>query len=203
MEGRPGEGPRPAPASLEHLHEGGPRPLGVRPPGPCAPSAEAAPGRAARGAGGGVTWTRPSTRIAERLRSVVDRHGPESLVVATSQWNTQTENGAGRRFMNLLGAPNWISGVALCAGNTAAVNRMVYGWFPYPDYPRTRCIVLFGHNPRKHSWTPVYNAIRAAQRNGASSSCWTRAAPRTRSSPISGCRFAPERTPRCASAGSR
>ena len=114
-----------------------------------------------------VTWEEALDEIAERLRVVVDRHGSEALAVATSQWNTQTENGAGRRFMNLLGTPNWISGVALCAGNTAAVNRMVYGWFPYPDYPRTRCVVLFGHNPRKHSWTPVYNAIRAAQKNGA------------------------------------
>ena len=52
-------------------------------------------------------------------------------------------------------------------GNTAAINRMVYGWFPYPDYPNTRCIALFGHNPRKHSWTPVYNAIRRAQQKGA------------------------------------
>ena len=114
-----------------------------------------------------VAWDEALDEIAERLREVVDRHGPEALAVATSQWNTQTENGAGRRFMNLLGTPNWISGVALCAGNTAAVNRLVYGWFPYPDYPRTRCVVLFGHNPRKHSWTPVYNAIRAAQKNGA------------------------------------
>jgi tripartite-type tricarboxylate transporter receptor subunit TctC len=30
-------------------------------------------------------------------------------------------------------AANWLSGVALCAGNTAAINRMVYGWYPYPD----------------------------------------------------------------------
>ena len=122
-----------------------------------------------RGEGGWqrISWGDALDEIAERLRAVVDRYGPEGLAVATSQWNTQTENGSGRRFMNLLGTPNWISGVALCAGNTAAINRMVYGWFPYPDYPRTRCIALFGHNPRKHSWTPVYNAIRAAQKNGA------------------------------------
>lgn len=68
----------------------------------------------------------------------MDLHGPEILAVAASQWNTRTENGAGRRFMNHFGTPNRISGVALCAGNTAATNRMVYGWFPYPNYPRTR-----------------------------------------------------------------
>ena len=59
-----------------------------------------------------VTWDEALDEIADRLRAVVDRRGPESLAVATSQWNTQTENGAGRRFMNLLGTPNWISGVA-------------------------------------------------------------------------------------------
>jgi anaerobic selenocysteine-containing dehydrogenase len=53
--------------------------------------------------------------------------------------------------MNLLGSPNWISGVALCSGNTAAINSMVYGWYPYPDYAQTNCIVLFGHNPKQHS----------------------------------------------------
>lgn len=114
-----------------------------------------------------VSWDDAMGEIAERLRAVVERHGPEALAVSTSQWNTSTESGAGRRFLNLLGSPNWISGVALCAGNTAAVNRMVYGWFPMPDLQHTRCIVLFGHNPRRHSWTPVYNAIRKAQRRGA------------------------------------
>ena len=69
--------------------------------------------------------------------------------------------------MNFFGSPNWISGVSMCAGNTAAINRLVYGWFPYPDYPNTNCIVLFGHNPKLHSWTPVYNAIRLAQKRGA------------------------------------
>jgi anaerobic selenocysteine-containing dehydrogenase len=114
-----------------------------------------------------VSWDDAMGEIAQRLQRVVAQHGPEALAVSTSQWNTSTDSGSGRRFMNLLGSPNWISGVALCAGNTAAVNRMVYGWFPFPDIPNTRCIVLFGHNPRRHSWTPVYNAIRRAQQNGA------------------------------------
>ncbi len=69
--------------------------------------------------------------------------------------------------MNLLGSPNWISGVALCTGNAAGINRMIYGWYPYPDYPNTHCVVLFGHNPTPHASTPVYNAIRNAQAQGA------------------------------------
>ena len=69
--------------------------------------------------------------------------------------------------MHLLGSPNWITGVALCVGNTAAINRIVYGWFPYPDFTKTNCIVLFGHNPKPHSWTSIYNSIVQAQERGA------------------------------------
>ncbi|MDA1302544.1 MAG: hypothetical protein O2868_21045, partial [Proteobacteria bacterium] len=46
--------------------------------------------------------------------------------------------------MNLIGTPNFISGIAYCMGNTAAVSRMVYGWYPRGDLLNSRCIVLFG-----------------------------------------------------------
>lgn len=114
-----------------------------------------------------ISYEQAMDEIAERLKAVVAEHGPEALAVSTSGWNTQTTHATDRRFMNLLGAPNWISGVALCAGNTAAVNRLTYGWFPQPDWAKTECIVLFGHNPRKHSWTPIFNAINAAKARGA------------------------------------
>ncbi len=114
-----------------------------------------------------VSWNDALDDIAARLTNIISTYGPESLAVSESPWNIQTDNGMTRRFMNLVGSPNWLSGVALCAGNTAAINRMVYGWFPYPDYTKTNCVVLFGHNPWKHSWTPVYNAIRQAQARGA------------------------------------
>lgn len=114
-----------------------------------------------------VSWDGAMNDIGERLRRVIDQHGPEAWAVSTSQWNTSTDYGMGRRVMNLVGSPNWISGVALCAGNTAAINRMTYGWFPMPDYSNTECIVLFGHNPKRHSWTPIYNNIQRAKARGA------------------------------------
>ena len=106
--------------------------------------------------------------IAEKLKSIVAQYGPESFAVSTSGWNTQVTYGADRRFMNLLGSPNWTSGVSLCAGNTAAVNKLTYGWFPMGDFGNTNCIVLFGHNPKKHSWTPIYNQVEAARARGKS-----------------------------------
>ncbi|GAB5487525.1 MAG: molybdopterin-dependent oxidoreductase [Parasphingorhabdus sp.] len=114
-----------------------------------------------------VTWDEAFSDIGARLKKIIDEHGPEAWGVSTSQWNTSTDHGMGRRLMNHIGTPNWTSGVALCAGNTAAVNKFTYGWFPLGDFNNTKCIVLMGHNPRRHSWTPVYNWIRQAQRRGA------------------------------------
>lgn len=114
-----------------------------------------------------VSWEEAMSDIGQRLNAVVSEYGPEAWAVSTSQWNTCTDHGLGRRVMNHIGSPNWISGVALCAGNTAAINRMTYGWFPMGDFNNTKCIVLMGHNPRRHSWTPIYNFIRSAQARGA------------------------------------
>ena len=114
-----------------------------------------------------VSWDEAMADIGARLKAVIEEHGPEAWAVSTSQWNTGTDAGLGRRIMNHLGSPNWISGVALCAGNTAAVNRLTYGWFPMGDFNNTNCIVLMGHNPTRHSWTPIYSMIRAAQARGA------------------------------------
>ncbi|MCP4754381.1 MAG: molybdopterin-dependent oxidoreductase [Proteobacteria bacterium] len=114
-----------------------------------------------------IGWDQAMDEIADRLQSVVAQYGPESLVVANSPANTSVDSGSMRRFMNLLGSPNWISGVALCLGNTAAVNRITYGWFPSPDYENTNCIVLLGHNPSGHSWVAEYIRIKKAKARGA------------------------------------
>ena len=114
-----------------------------------------------------VSWDEALDDIAERLRAVIDRYGPEALAIAGSNANIGLDNGLTRRFMNLVGTPNFISGIAYCMGNTAAVSRMVYGWYPRGDLMNTRCIVLFGHDPRRHSWTIEYKTIRTAQAGGA------------------------------------
>ncbi len=114
-----------------------------------------------------VSWEEAMADIGMRLNTVIEDYGPEAWAVSTSQWNTATDNGLGRRIMNHVGTPNWISGVALCAGNTAAINRLTYGWYPMGDFNNTKCVVLMGHNPTRHSWTPIYSMIRMAQAKGA------------------------------------
>lgn len=114
-----------------------------------------------------VTWEEAMDEIAARLQNIVKVYGPEALAISASYANISLDNGLTRRFMNLLGTPNFISGVAYCMGNTAAVSRLVYGWYPRGDILNSKCIVLFGHDPRRHSWTLEYKSIRMAQTEGA------------------------------------
>jgi anaerobic selenocysteine-containing dehydrogenase len=114
-----------------------------------------------------VSWDDAMDDIATRLQKVIDQYGPEAFAVAQSGATGVGDNGLCRRFMNYIGTPNWIGGVSYCAGNTAAINRYVYGWFPRADILNSKCIVLIGHDPRRHSWTMEYKAIRMAQANGA------------------------------------
>lgn len=114
-----------------------------------------------------ISWDQAMDEIAHRLLEVVERHGPESFACSTSEYNTQVASGATRRFMNLLGSPNYISGVSLCMGNTAAVASMTCGGYPFSDYEQTRCVVYFGHNPRPDVWAGEYQRLRAALGRGA------------------------------------
>lgn len=114
-----------------------------------------------------ISWDQAMDEIAERLQKIVLEHGPESFACSSSEYNCQVGSGAARRFMNLLGSPNYISGVSLCFGNTAAVNSMTYGAYPFSDFEQTRCIVYFGHNPKPNVWAGEYQRLKAALRRGA------------------------------------
>jgi anaerobic selenocysteine-containing dehydrogenase len=114
-----------------------------------------------------VSWDTAMDDIADRLKAVISKYGPEAFAVGQSGATGLSDSGLARRFMNHIGSPNWISGVAYCMGNTAAVNRLVYGWYPRTDILNSNCIVLFGHDPRRHSWTMEYKSIRMRQAKGA------------------------------------
>ena len=114
-----------------------------------------------------VTWDQALDDIADRLKVIVDEHGPEALAVTSNVWNTSVESGTIRRFMNLLGTPNYISGVSMCAGNTAAVSRMTCGWFPTPDFENCNLIVLGGHVPTRQNWSAMWVRLTRALDRGA------------------------------------
>lgn len=111
-----------------------------------------------------VSWAEAMDEIADRLKKIVDRYGPESVAGTAGAIVPYDMT---RRFLNVLGSPNYVSGTYLCLGNTSGVSRVTYGWHNFPDYWHTKCIVLWGHDPQPNKWTAEYLWIRNAIQRGA------------------------------------
>ncbi len=69
-----------------------------------------------------VGWEEALDDIAARLRLIVEEGGPEAVSSSIGAGGPMPHD-MSRRFMNLLGSPNWTSPLLMCAGNTACVNR--------------------------------------------------------------------------------
>ena len=108
-----------------------------------------------------VSWEEALDDITSRLRSIVEAEGPEAVASSIGAGGPMPHD-MSRRFMNLLGSPNWTSPLLMCMGNTASVNRVTYGWHQVSDYEDTRCIVLWGHDPQPKKWVGEYMSLKAA-----------------------------------------
>lgn len=65
-----------------------------------------------------ISWDQALDEIAARLRQIIGTYGPESVAVSSLMGNVSGDQGMIRRFMNLIGSPNFISGLHMCEGNT-------------------------------------------------------------------------------------
>lgn len=113
-----------------------------------------------------VSWEDALDDIAARLQDIVAEDGPEAIASSIGAGGPMPHD-MSRRFMNLLGSPNWTSPLLLCMGNTAAVNRTTYGRHQVAAYEGTRCVVLWGHDPQPTKWVGEYMSLRAALDDGA------------------------------------
>ena len=114
-----------------------------------------------------ISWDQALGEIASALQKLVARYGPETLAVSSLVGNCTGDQGMIRRFMNVLGSPNFISGVHMCAGNTFQVHRATFGTTISEDLDGADCILLVGHNPHKGNWAGQASQIDAALRRGA------------------------------------
>jgi anaerobic selenocysteine-containing dehydrogenase len=71
-----------------------------------------------------VTWDKALDDIAARLSAVTEKYGPEGFAVSASPWNVQSDSGVGRRFMNLLGNPNWMVEAGNAERKEGALRRL-------------------------------------------------------------------------------
>jgi formate dehydrogenase (coenzyme F420) alpha subunit len=125
--------------------------------------------------GGGfeeIGWDRALGEIAEKLRDLREREGPESLCLHYGRSTRFIDRAFFAAFGRLYGTPN-VTGVwSLCVGSKLVAYEETFGppLFPWCDFPNANAIVLWGTNPREsrmHRYFRVYDDLREARRRGA------------------------------------
>ncbi|MEY4126791.1 MAG: hypothetical protein RL737_980 [Bacteroidota bacterium] len=119
---------------------------------------------------GSGQWKKISTKqaldeIADKMKQLIAEDGPETIG-STYGWSSNA-GAASRRFMNLLGSPNWTWTGYVCLANSTVPSKATYGFWQFPDFENTKCIVLLGHAPGPQRWTAEYLWIKGALERGA------------------------------------
>jgi len=74
-----------------------------------------------------LSWDQALEEVAERLASLRDQYGPETL--AFTHGTHRTNHWDGRRFFNLFGSPNLCGANNICMCPSQAVEYATYGGF--------------------------------------------------------------------------
>ena len=117
-----------------------------------------------------VGWDEAMEEIAQRLGDLRDHYGAESVFFyrGASGGSASAEYEPWLiRFASLFGSPNTVSTGHICSWHKDNGSRYTYGTgIPNPDFERTACILLWGHNPNA-SWPTQAIRISAARKRGA------------------------------------
>lgn len=114
-----------------------------------------------------ATWEEALDFIAEKLKAVMDKYGPESIVLGE---RTNLATHVSKTFMRALGSPNHFTHDALCKGSINTACRSLFGYTDAQlgmDYKNTKHIVLYGRNLFESIEVKVVNNIISAMENGA------------------------------------
>jgi anaerobic selenocysteine-containing dehydrogenase len=141
-----------------------------------------------------ISWNEALEIVASRLAQIKAESGPEAVVFACGT----PSGGAAADFApwltrlgNAFGTPNRMSTIHICTWNVSAGAKHTYGTpTPSPDYENTRCILLWGANPRATFPTAAQRISRARARGAKlividprrnnlarSADCWLRVRP--------------------------
>ena len=117
-----------------------------------------------------VSWDEALDRVADGLRGIAAQHGPESVAYAlTTGSGTSISDGAmfADRLMRAFGSPNNIYGTEICNWHKDEAFKFTFGaGVNSPDFARTGCIIMWGHNPNV-SWLSQASRTAKSRAKGA------------------------------------
>ncbi len=118
-----------------------------------------------------ATWEEAYDHVADRLREVMDKYGPQSVLFGErANLNTHIS----KTFMKALGSPNHFTHDALCKGSVNTAFRTLTGYTDAQvgiDYANTRHIVMYGRNLFESLEIKAINNLLAAMDRGARLTC--------------------------------
>src|SRR5512147_3227188 len=98
-----------------------------------------------------ITWDEALDWTAERMRALALREGPEAVAFAvTTPSGTAVSDGFPwiNRLIRAFGSPNMVWAEELCAWHRDYATAFTFGAdIGTPDFERTSCLLLWGHNP--------------------------------------------------------
>jgi len=117
-----------------------------------------------------ISWDEALDWTADRMREAAGREGPESVAFAvTTPSGTAVSDGFPwiERLIRLFGSPNTIWAEELCAWHRDYATAFTFGHdIGTPDFARTDCLLLWGHNPST-SFLAQATAVAEARARGA------------------------------------
>jgi anaerobic selenocysteine-containing dehydrogenase len=118
-----------------------------------------------------IGWDEALDWTAARMREAADRDGPEAVAFAvTTPSGTAVSDGFAwiERLIRVFGSPNTIWGEELCAWHRDFATAYTFGVdIGTPDFARTGCLLLWGHNPSTSFLAQATAAADAKTRGAA------------------------------------
>lgn len=109
-----------------------------------------------------ISWDEALGEIGEKMKNIVDQHGPEAI--ATTGGTGRTHDEIRQRFFNLLGSPNHTGAGQICYGPFCVMSSTVFGWRVFPVVrPNTECILLWGGGGPRY-WDIFWKAAKKAHK---------------------------------------
>jgi thiosulfate reductase / polysulfide reductase chain A len=124
-----------------------------------------AAGRRGEGKWQQITWEQAMDEIAEKLGTLRDQYGAETL--AFSRGTHRTYGWAMKRFLNLFGSPNMTGANIICMCPSHTVEWSTYGSFAVQDTGNARCIVVWGYQPSQSYVVTDWRNLLEAKSRGA------------------------------------
>ncbi len=117
-----------------------------------------------------ISWDEALGAIAQRLLAIREESGPQAVAFPKGT-NGGTSLGDSdrwlRRLASAFGSPNQVSTTHVCNWHKDTASKYTYGvTIPKPDFERTQCVILWGHNPSSTSIDYAI-AITQARKRGA------------------------------------